>query len=257
MYCKTVITRVPLFFAVVMTLASIPAGTAADPIRFMRDPHIANGQIAFSYHGDIWIANVDGSSPRRLTSHIARDIAPRFSPDGQWVAFTSNRFGNDDVFVIPVSGGEPTQLTFHSGNDVVDGWTPDGERVMFSTSRGTHPFYSPMFTVVRTGGLPVPMEMDQARNAMINQAGTMVAFNRKPLSTTRKEYKGNRTTNIFVQDLRTRAITQLTDTNIREFRNHMNDAIPMWGADGKIYFVSERDGIFNIWKIGADGGEAA
>jgi hypothetical protein len=74
----------------------------------------------------------------------------------------------------------------------------------------------------------------------------MVAFNRKPLSTTRKEYKGNRTTNVFVQDLRTKAITQLTDTDITEFRNHTNDAIPMWGVDGMVYFVSERDGIFNI-----------
>ena len=255
MYCKTVVTRVLILFAALMTLASLPTGAAADPIRFIRDPHIANGLIAFSYHGDIWIANVDGTDPRRLTSNIARDIAPRFSPDGQWVAFTSNRFGNDDVFLVSISGGEPTQLTFHSGNDVVAGWTPDGEHVMFSTSRGTHPFYSPMYTVPRAGGVPVPMEMDQARNAMINQAGTLVAFNRKPLSTTRKEYKGNRTTNIFVQDLRTKGITQLTDTNIQEFRNHTNDAIPMWGVDGLIYFVSERDGVFNIWSISAEGGD--
>ena len=60
----------------------------------------ANGRLAFSYHGDIWIANADGSQPARLTAHIGRDAFPRFSPDGKLVAFTSNRMGNDDVFVV-------------------------------------------------------------------------------------------------------------------------------------------------------------
>ncbi len=240
--------------AVIAVMLSTPVEGAADPIKFMRDPHIANGMIVFSYHGDIWIARQDGTQPRRLTYHVAREIAPRFSPDGRWVAFTSNRFGNNDVFLVPVSGGEPTQLTFYSGNDVVAGWTPNGEHIMFITSRGTHPFYSPMYTVPVTGGIPTPMEMDQARNAMINQDGTMMAFNRWPLSTSRKEQKGNRTTNIFVQNLATKKITQLTDTDIQGFRNHTHDALPMWGADGMVYFVSERDGIFNIWKIAPEGG---
>ncbi|MCH8935304.1 MAG: PD40 domain-containing protein [Gemmatimonadetes bacterium] len=240
--------------AVLVGILFVPTEGAADPIKFMRDPHIANGMIVFSYHGDIWIARQDGTQPRRLTYHVAREIAPRFSPDGRWVAFTSNRFGNNDVFLVPVSGGEPTQLTFHSGNDLVAGWTPNGEHIMFVTSRGTHPFYSPMYTVAVTGGIPTPMEMDQARNAMINQDGTMMAFNRNPLSTSRKGQKGNRTTNIFVQDLATKAITQLTDTDIQGFRNHTHDAIPMWGRDGMIYFASERDGIFNIWKIAPEGG---
>ncbi len=243
-----------LTLLLVMSSAS-PAG--ADPIRLMRDPHVGHGRITFSYHGDIWIGQEDGSEVRRLTSHVARDVAPRFSPEGRWVAFSSDRFGNYDVFVVPVDGGEPQQLTFHSGNDEVAGWTPDGEKIMFSTSRGTHPFYSPMYVVPRTGGIPTPMTMDQAPNAMINQSGTMVAFNRKRLSTTRQEYRGNNSTDIFVQDLQSLRIHQLTDTDVRNFRNHAHDAAPMWGSDGMIYFVSERDGIFNIWRISPDGGEPA
>ena len=85
-----------------------PALASAEPIRFARYPAISNdGTIAFSYHGDIWLANSDGSNSRRLTAHIARDINPRFSPDGKWVAFSSNRMGNNDVFVVPATGGEP------------------------------------------------------------------------------------------------------------------------------------------------------
>ncbi|MEC9241645.1 MAG: hypothetical protein VYA48_03225, partial [Gemmatimonadota bacterium] len=222
----------------------------------MRDPHIGHGMVVFSYHGDIWIANQDGLNGRRLTTHVAREIAPRFSPDGRWVAFTSDRFGNNDVFIVSIDGGEPTQLTFHTGSDVVGGWSPDSRSVLFVTSRHTHPFYSPMYMVPVTGGIPTPMAMDQGRSAMINPAGTMVAFNRRAVSTTRKEYRGNNSTEIFVQDLSSGEITQLTDTNLEDFREHVHDAIPMWGVDGMIYHVSERDGIFNVWRISPQGGTA-
>ena len=111
-------------FAVLLALA-VPA--AADPIKFARYPHAAHGKLVFSYHGDIWIANQDGSNPARLTAHVGRDTFPRFSPDGKLIAFTSNRFGNDDVFVIPVSGGKPRQLTFSTTGDTVQNWTPDGK----------------------------------------------------------------------------------------------------------------------------------
>ena len=226
-----------------------------DPIRFMRDPHVAGDLIAFSYQGDIWMANRDGTGARRLTNHTARDIAPRFSPDGQWIAFSSNRFGNNDVFLMPLEGGEPTQLTFHSTSDVVDGWTPDG-RIVFSTTRGDHPFYSPMHTVSPEGGLPMPMGMDQARNVGVSPDGRYVAFNRNSLSTARKGQKGNRTTDIFVLDRESGGITQLTDADLEGFRDHVHDALPMWGAEGMIYFVSERDGIFNLWKMSPDGSGA-
>ena len=79
---------------------------SAEPIRFMRDPHVAGNLMAFSYQGDIWLSTRDGSNPRRLTNHVARDVAPRFSPDGNWMAFSSNRFGNYDVWLMPVEGGE-------------------------------------------------------------------------------------------------------------------------------------------------------
>ncbi|HEY2824651.1 MAG TPA: hypothetical protein VGI83_03810, partial [Gemmatimonadales bacterium] len=74
-------------------------GQAPKPIKFARNPHVANdGRIAFTYQDDIWTADADGSNARRLTANVARDFGPRFSPDGQWIAFTSNRTGNNDVF---------------------------------------------------------------------------------------------------------------------------------------------------------------
>ncbi|MEX2271000.1 MAG: S41 family peptidase [Vicinamibacterales bacterium] len=216
---------------------------------------MAHGKLAFAYHGDIWIANADGSNPSRLTAHVARDTFPRFSPDGKWVAFTSNRFGNDDVFVIPAAGGEPRQLTFATTGDTVHYWTPDGKGIVFSSSRAISPWRSPLYVVAATGGLPTPLPMDGAVNGMIKQDGSMVAFNRMGGAYWRKGNKGNRADDIWVQDLRSKKITQLTDLDMMKFREHVEDRYPMWGADGQIYFASERDGIYNIWKIAPAGGQ--
>ena len=125
-----------------ITFAFILAGTAvvAAPVRLARTPDFHAGKIAFSYLGDIWVVDEDGSNPRRLTDNVARDINPRFSPDGKWIAFSSQRYGNYDVFVIPAGGGTARRLTFHSGNDEVVGWTPDSKQVVFRASRGDGAF---------------------------------------------------------------------------------------------------------------------
>ena len=215
------------------------------------------GQLVFSYHGDIWIANANGANPLRLTANLARNTFPRLSPDGKSVAFTSNRMGNDDVWVMPATGGEPRQLTFFSGSDAVLGWTPDGQRVLFSTSRGPGAWGSPLYTVSRDGGLPEPLPMDRAGDGMIRQDGAAVAFNRGAFRFTRKGYRGNSSEDVWVQDLKTKAFTRLTDTDRKAVKTHVQDVNPMWGADGQVYFVSERDGFFNVWKVAPAGGAPA
>jgi len=223
-------------------------------IKFARYSHICNGKVAFTYHNDIWIADEDGSNPYRLTDHIAMDIFPRFSPDGKHIAFTSNRMGNNDIWVIPVNGGAAKQLTFHTVGDNMLYWTPDGERILFSTSRrGT--FYSPLYTVDMNGNLPVPLKIDMGSAGMISQDGNILAYNRFGFRYWRKHYRGNYNTDIWIQDLDSKKISQLTDLNVKNFRSHTQDAFPMWGADGWIYFMSEKDDLFNIWKISPHGGD--
>jgi tricorn protease len=230
------------------------APLADEPIRFVRTPHAARGMITFAYHDDIWVADADGRNARRLTTHVAREINPRFSPDGNWVAFSSNRMGNYDVFVVPVTGGEPRQLTWHSANDEVQYWTPDGSGIVFTTSRGANPWGTPLHIVHIDGGLPTPMPMDNATAGMISLDGSMVAFNRNGFRYNRRGYRGNNSADVYVQDLRTRQIRQLTDTDIRQYRDFVHDAHPMWGADGMIYYASDRSGVFNIWRIEPQGG---
>jgi len=249
-------TSKKLFLICLVSLALVvfTSISSADLIKFARYPHICNGKIAFTYHGDIWVANEDGSNPYRLTDHVAKDIFPRFSPDGQYIAFSSDRMGNYDVWLIPVSGGEAKQLTFHTTGDSMLYWTPNGKNIIFQTSR-KGAFYSPLYRTDLEGGLPVPMDMDFGSAGMMSQDGTKIAFNRQGFRYWRKHYRGNNNTDIWIQDLKTKAIQQLTDVDIKEFRTHTQDAFPMWGSDGLIYFMSERDDLFNIWKISPEGGD--
>ena len=234
-----------------------PSSPAAEPIKFARYAHVANdGTVAFTYQDDIWVTNASGTEPRRLTAHVARDIMPRFSPDGKWIAFTSNRMGNSDVFIIPVTGGEPKQLTWQSGDDQAMYWTPDGRELVITSSRGTHPFGSPLYRLPIDGSMPRPMSMDFGRSGMIKQDATLVAFNRSMPSYWRKGYRGNGNADIAVQNLRTGEINEITDTDLQGYKGYAHDVHPMWGADGMIYFASERDGIFNIWRTAPTGGSA-
>src|SRR6202171_1593724 len=132
----------------------LPAASQAQ-VKLLRHPTYAKGKVAFSYLGDIWVASENGADVQRLTDNKARDIYPRFSPDGNWIAFSSNREGNYDVYVIPAAGGKPRQLTFHSADDNVVGWSTDGKKVLFQSSRakGVFPSIATLFEVSVDGGL--------------------------------------------------------------------------------------------------------
>jgi tricorn protease len=246
--------------AVALAWPTLFAQPAAQAIKFAHAPHVASdGRIAFSYHEDIWIADADGSNARRLTAHLATDTTPRFSPDGKWIAFTSNRAGNNDVFLIPAGGGEARQLTYYSGDDQVLYWAPDGKSILISSSRGPGAFGSPLFLLPINGSPEEPVKMAPARLGMLKQDGSLLAFNRVLPSTGvwRKAFKGNSAPGLAVEDMRTNEITEITNTNMKDYQQHVNDVYPMWGADGLIYFTSERDGTYNIWRMPPKGGAAA
>ncbi len=233
------------------------AQQSSSPIKFARYANVANdGTIAFTYQDDIWLADANGGNPRRITAHVARDFMPRFSPDGRSIAFTSNRMGNNDVYVVSVTGGEPKQLTWMSTDDQALYWTPDGKSIIMASNRSASPWGSPLYILPVDGSMPRPMGMDMGRSGMIRQDAKMVAFNRSLPSYWRKGYRGNNNADIAVQDLESGEVRELIDTDVKQFRTFVHDVHPMWGADGQIYYASERDGTFNIWRVKADGSGA-
>jgi tricorn protease len=228
-----------------------------EPIKFARLAGVANdGRVAFTYQDDIWVVDGDGSNPRRITNHPARDFSPRFSPDGKWIAFTSNRSGNNDVYIVPSNGGEPKQLTWYSGNDEALYWTPDGKGVVLATNRGANAWGSPLYVQPIDGSLATPLGMGIARAGMISQDGATIAFNRNLPSAWRKEYRGNAAASIAVMNVKSGEISDLTNTDMKQFKTMANTVFPMWGADGMIYYATERDGPYNLWRISPKGGAA-
>jgi TolB protein len=73
---------------------------------------------------DIWVANADGSSPRRVTSAAAQDTAPVWSPTGQEIAFTSNRTGTPQIWIMDSEGLNPRRLTTIGNYNDAPAWNP-------------------------------------------------------------------------------------------------------------------------------------
>lgn len=253
-----------LLFGLLLTLAAVSVAAAA-PIKLARHPDYHAGKIVFSYLGDIWIANEDGTGAKRVTDHTARDIYPRFSPDGKWIAFSSNRYGNNDVFVIAADGGAAKQLTYHSGNDEVVGWTRDGKSVVFRASRGlgAFPNVATLHTISVDGGMEQPLPTDWGWSGTFSPDGKSLVFNRHPSTWSRRHYRGSYAADLWVTNLADKSYTKLLADE------KYNRYWPMWGADDNIYFVADplpnektvkpgspevRLSVNNIYKIPSKGG---
>ena len=84
---------------------------------------------------DIYVMTPDGANLINLTNHPDADGNPAWSPDGNQIAFTSDRDGNREIYVMNADGTNPINLTNHSAEDTAADWAPDGQRIAFSSNR--------------------------------------------------------------------------------------------------------------------------
>ena len=92
--------------------------------------------IVFDLLGDLYTLPITGGKATRLTSGIAYDVQPRFSPDGKRVVFISDRSGDDNVWIMSLDGRDTLQLSKGIDNEYMSPeWTPDGNYVV--VSKGT------------------------------------------------------------------------------------------------------------------------
>ncbi len=80
---------------------------------------------------DIWLVPLTGGEPRQLTASPKHDRHPRWSPDGKWIVFESNRGGAFQLYLIAADGGEARQLTAIFTEATQPVWSPDGRQVAF------------------------------------------------------------------------------------------------------------------------------
>jgi len=97
-------------------------------------------EIAFDLLGDLYVMPIGGGEARAISNGAAWDMQPRYSPDGRWIAFTSDHGGGDNLWIVDRKGGNPQQVTkedFRLLNQA--DWTPDSQylvaRKHFTASR--------------------------------------------------------------------------------------------------------------------------
>ena len=223
--------------------AVAPDGVPDGPTRLLRYADISKDRVVFAYAGDLWIAGREGGAARRLTSHVGDERFPKFSPDGKWIAFTGEYDGNLDVYAIPTDGGEPRRLTFHPTNDIVLGWTPDGSSVLFRSDRFSAPQhrYSELFLVTPQGGTPKRLPVPRASLTSFSPDGGKIAYIETSQEfRTWKRYRGGWSLPIALYDLKNNTYEELPKTDGM-------DLFPMW-HDNTIYFISDRDGVMNLYS---------
>ncbi len=231
------------FAACLVTLTvTAPAPPLAAQTRLLREPTISAREIAFTYGADLWIVDKAGGIARRLTSTPAVESNPHFSPDGNWIAFTSNRSGLPQVYVVSREGGEPTRLTWYPAPALARGWTPDGNAVLYATTRGTAPqTYDRLWTVPRTGGPSTMLPVPWGFSASYSPDGKKIALDRMARWDVEwRSYRGGQNTPLRIEDLGDLSETVIPDT-IRAM-----DIQPAWMGN-TVYFLSDRDWAENIW----------
>jgi tricorn protease len=214
--------------------------------RLMRFPDVRGDKIAFVYGGDIWLASTSGGAARRVTTNPGRELFPKFSPDGKWIAFTGQYDGNFNVYVMSSEGGQPKQLTFYQGSaqqlndrmgihDEVLTWTPDSKRIVFLSRRdASNGWIKRQFTVSIEGGMPEPLPMDQGGLLTFNADGTKVAYNRIFRNfRTWKRYTGGMAQDIYIYDIKNNVFEQQIP------HTDYTDTFPMWHGN-TVYFTSDR-----------------
>jgi len=214
--------------------------------RLLRFPDVYKDKVAFSYGGDLWLASSSGGEARRITSSPGRELFPKFSPDGKWLAFTGQYDGNFNVYVMPSDGGQPKQLTFYQGQaqplsdrmgilNQVMGWTPDGKSIIFLSRRdASNGWTKRPYTVSVNGGLPQPMFMDEGGLLSYSPDGGKIAYNRIFRNFRQwKRYTGGLAQDITVYDVKSNAVEQVVP------HTEYTDTFPMWHGN-TIFFTSDR-----------------
>ncbi len=242
---KIPIKKTSFLFLFLIALVAYVSAIDVNDTRMLSQPAIGKHLVAFIYAEDLWVSAVDGTFPRRLTVDAGIESNPVISPNGRLIAFSAQYDGNNDVFVIPVEGGVPKRLTWHPAADQVRGFTPDGKSVLFASQRNSYTNrYFQLFTVPIEGGFPTQLKIPNAWHASYSPDGKCMAYTPIPERFLQwKNYRGGTVSEIWVFSFSDNSVVKIPQPEGKS-----NDTQPMW-VGGKVYFLSDRNGEFNLYSF--------
>lgn len=211
--------------------------------RMFRHPDVSDTHICFVYAGDIWVVSKNGGTAQKLSSPQGEETFPRFSPNGNTIAFNGNYGGNADVYTIATKGGVPQRITYHSYAERVLDWHPDGKQILFASFRKSGRLrYNQFYLISTKGGLAKKLPLAHAEFGTFSPDGKKIAFtDRSRVFRNWKRYRGGSAADIHVYDM-----ASSTSQNIT--KNNANDELPMWSGQ-QIFYLSDRgkNKRYNIW----------
>ncbi len=226
---------------------------------YLRFPSICADQVVFVTEDDLWSVDARGGVARRLTSDLVEIGRPALSPDGKLVAFTSKAQGQPDVHVMPASGGPAGRLTW-LGQASVLGWAPDG-RIVLASAAGqpfsfvAHAYYL-SFTPVAGGGLEA-VGFGPVSAVAFGPDGEVVIGRNTADPARWKRYRGGTAGALWVDpdgsgSWRTLLSAATLGEGAPSDAFPGNLACPMW-VGGRIWFLSDHEGIGNLYSVNPDG----
>src|ERR1700723_647710 len=219
--------------------APAPASEPSGRSGYYRYPALHGDTVVFTSEGDLWSVGIRGGAARRLTSDSGMESMARISPDGLSVAFVGQYEGPSEVYTIPLAGGIPERRTWN-GDSIPAAWAPDG-RLLVSTNRfSTLP--DPKLVLIDDPGGRETLPLAEGSEAAYSSDGRTLFFTRwrKQPSFT-KRYQGGLNETLWRFDGTGEAMP-LTADWAGTSRNPM-----YW--NGRIYFLSDRDGVMNVYSM--------
>ena len=232
---------------------------AADDAAWMRYCTISpdGTQIAFSFKGDIYTVSAQGGRAYQLTTNPAHDTRPIWSPDGQTIAFASDRLGGMDIYVVAKDGGVPTRLTTHSGNETPLAFKDNGhilfqanilpaaEDMQFASAQ-----FPQVYEVSTSGGRPVMFSSMPMEDISFSADGKTILYHDKKgyEDAWRKHHTSSITRDVWMCNLDGERTYKKLSTFNGEDRN------PVWASADTYYYLSEQNGSFNVFKASVKGG---
>ena len=213
--------------------------------KMIRFPALSPGgeKIAFEYQGDIFVSNIDGTGVKRLTVHQAYDSYPVFSPDGKKIAFTSDRFGHFDIFTVDVEGSVPQRITYYNSPNMPLDWSKN-YCIVFSTLRNFRQveWEREIYSANLKEKTPTRLLNAVAQDAKISPDWRLIVLVKGECRVAREAYKGSANRDLWIYDTKKDKYYKITNFEGQDFN-------PVWVGKRKLYFLSARDGRYNVYSL--------